>query len=261
MVVILLVIAIFQFTLLIDQFTPVFLNVEVSLSSYFSYVAFVTASIGVAALIWIEKENLEEFHVDKFALLTFILGSLLRPRIGILGEECFAGLAILSGISMAIVWIVRKPRIPKTNRHWAFLGIIAGGIFAILIVAFGLSLQLKGHASPLLQNGLFSTVLGQMLRQFSDGIAFEEILFRGFVWGYLRRFGLAENKTIWIQGLLFWLVHFGSAFIRPFTFFLAIPLGTLVQTKLTSYSKQIFPSILAHAMINILGGLFNFAIY
>lgn len=250
-----------QIAVLVQQFNPYLPKTEVLITSYFSYAYVVMLCIGLTALIWIEIRNLEEFHIDKFTIITFILGSLLRPRVGIAGEAYFSGLVRLSGILIVIVLIVKKPKTLRTNLRWSLTGIIAGSISVILIAILELYLRPTWLPSPLLQNSTAPTVLGMIFKQFSMGVPLEEIWFRGFLWGYLRRYGWEENKIIWTQGLLFWLIHFSRIFAEPFTFFLVIPLFTLILSKLRSYSKQIYPSILSHTIMNTVGALLNLATF
>jgi membrane protease YdiL (CAAX protease family) len=100
-----------------------------------------------------------------------------------------------------------------------------------------------------------------IVREFSSGALLEELLFRGFFWGYLRRQISEEGKIYWIQFILFWFVHLRRVVTAPFTFFIAIPLLAMLSSQLTLRSRQIFPAVLSHTVINILSTLLNLAAY
>ena len=82
----------------------------------------------------------------------------------------------------------------------------------------------------------------------------EELAFRGVLWGYLRGIGWKESKIFWAQAILFWLTHIWQIF-NPITFFITIPIGTIIFSLLTRYSRQVFPSIIAHTIMNTAGPL------
>jgi membrane protease YdiL (CAAX protease family) len=84
---------------------------------------------------------------------------------------------------------------------------------------------------------------------------FEEIIWRGVFWGQLRKWNVNENRIIWLQGVLFWLLH-GWQIFTPITFFITIPTCTLIFSLLIKHSKQLFPSIVSHTLINTFAPIF-----
>jgi len=212
------------------------------------------------ALIIAELKNLEEFHLDKFTILTFIIFSLLRRRFGIFGEPIFLVIIGLSGVLTAFALIIKKPVLPKTKIYWAMIGIITAGLSIIFITYIELLLRGAWDLSPLIGGSVPITAISQIINDISTSALLEELLFRSFLWGYLRRRGWAENKIFWIQNLLFWLMH-PTRIFTPFSFFFSIPLLSFISSKLTYHSKQIFPAILSHTVFNAISAVLNLATF
>ena len=55
----------------------------------------------------------------------------------------------------------------------------------------------------------------RVIYSFSIVTPYEEIIMRGFLWGYLRQAGLSENKACWIQGSLFLVSPFKPTDFPP----------------------------------------------
>lgn len=214
----------------------------------------------LAVLIIVELQNLEEFHIDKFTLLTFILFSLLRRRLGVVGESFFLGTIGFSGVAVAVVLIVKKPRMFRTKFNWVVVGLICAVSLVILATYTELQLRDTWALTPLLRDSIPLTAVSQIIKDISSSALLEEMLFRGFIWGYLRRKDWAENKIFWAQNLLFWLIHMGRL-VTPFSFFILIPLLSFISSKLTYHSKQIFPAIISHTAINAIGAMLNLATF
>lgn len=148
-----------------------------------------------------------------------------------------------------------RGRWAATDWRWLVLGLLLGVaevlVFAILGPLFsGESIRLR-PTWPITTGGLFVTFLYQM----GHTAILEEPLFRGFLWGYLehRRW---HPAYIWqLQAVVFWLAHL-RYIERPFTFWVALPIGGLVFGWPSWKSKSISASLLAHAAYNTVGAFF-----
>jgi len=138
-----------------------------------------------SVLINLEIRTLEEFNVDRFTIVTFALASLIRPRVGLPGEDFFLILIRFAGIFVVFTLILKKPNIPRNKIRWVLIGVAISGVTVILITLFELAFRDIWKIMPLYRNNMFSTVSGEIIREFSFGSLIEEILFRGFLWGYL----------------------------------------------------------------------------
>ena len=78
----------------------------------------------------------------------------------------------------------------------------------------------------------------------------EEPLFRGFLWGFLRKAGWREI-WIWVfQAGLFWVGHIYYFGKLPVSFWLVVPAGGLMLGLLAWRSLSIATSMAAHAAMN-----------
>ena len=240
---------------------PLFKSEYLAALYYVTYIYSIAMHLMLSILVLIEINTLEEFHVDKFTIITFLLFSILRPRFGFFGENFFIALIGLASIAILVALLVKKPKLPKANLRLSLTGILAGVTLVILLFYIESAFRRPWSPTPLLKNSITLSFINLIVQEFSSGTLLEELLFRGFFWGYLRRQGLEEKKVYWIQFTLFWLVHIRRIVTAPFTFFVAIPPLILISSHLTMRSKQIFPAILSHAIINILSTMLNLATY
>jgi membrane protease YdiL (CAAX protease family) len=152
--------------------------------------------------------------------------------------------------------------VPRTNLIWSIKGAVAA-ILVLLPIAIIESLQQNNsmYVSPYdMRYGSVLFAIRQFVYQFAFVSPFEEIIFRGYLWGYLRRFGWKENRILLVQAVLFWFVHLGYIKMYPITFFITIPIITIIFSLLTRYSKQVFPSMIAHTIINAITPIILFFI-
>jgi hypothetical protein len=213
----------------------------------------------LAALIILERDNLSDFYVDNFTVYIFVFASFFRVREGVIGENISLFLIAIAGMAVGISLFRYKVIIKKTNLQWAIKGISAG--LFIIVVAFCLNLFIPWSQIDvmMLQDSVVFTGIKSMFYVFPD-VILEEILFRGFLWGYLKKVNWNNNKIAWFQGILFWGLHFSRAIVTPITFIVIIPLLTFISTKLLLKSQQTFPSILSHAVVNVMSKLFYLAL-
>jgi membrane protease YdiL (CAAX protease family) len=78
----------------------------------------------------------------------------------------------------------------------------------------------------------------------------EEPVFRGFLWGYLRRSGLREIWVWLAQAVLFMSAHLYFKDALPFNFWVVVPAAGLLLGLLAWRSRSIAAGMLAHAAYN-----------
>jgi membrane protease YdiL (CAAX protease family) len=247
-----------QFLFLLQELGIIFIYSDSLVVTYIPIIFTTIMYLVLAVLIWMESANLQEFHIDRFTIFLFIFSSIIQIRSGIRGELVFVVLMVLSGISMFILLVLRKPPVHETNLSWTNRGIVAGLLVIVFLFIIEFLIRPPWTTMPLIGNSVLSTTIGLMATIFTAA-PLEEMLFRGFLWGYLRRFGWTESKIFFVQGILFWLCHFSRLIVTPFVFFIGIPLMVFVTGKLVMKSKQLFPSILSHSIINMLSKGLNLA--
>jgi hypothetical protein len=227
-----------------------------------------------ACLVWWERERLQEFFIDKLALVIIILFkpiqtliSALRGDNNLLAFPQPVGLALWA-ISLGLVcalWLshTQLPKISKASWKWFWVGALVG-VISILITAYPQSLEISKSELQNRPNLVVLLVQAPIdfIYQLGYAAVTEEPLFRAFLWVYLLQAGW-KNVWIWLfQAGLFMLGHIYYMAAYPFLFWLIIPFGGLILGGLAWRSKTISSSLAAHAAMNALGyGVAYFVAY
>jgi membrane protease YdiL (CAAX protease family) len=214
---------------------------------FYGYLA--CAYLFIAFCIWIEKEHLEIFHIDRVSLIVFIFSSnyFFRHQYNVPNEKLFLVIISFAGILAAIVLAKNWQRIPQTNFRWVIIGLLMTSI--ILIPA---------NYIDYVANYTYSDTKFDLLQWTTTSIVYnlsfvsvlEEFLFRGFLWGYLRKMEWDERIIFFIQSILFWVMHI-SKIPSPLVLLVLLPTITLVYSMLAKYSRQVFPSMISHTVYNM----------
>lgn len=188
------------------------------------------AYICVALLIWIEWANINEYHLDRNSLMIFaLLGPLWRVKGENPLESVYVVIILFASIIIYIVfWVI-------------VIGLVIEGFQPIIFS------QISRYIPS-------DKPLADIVRNFISGlapiVAVEEFIFRGYLWGYLQKFGWTERKSSFTQAVLFWGGHFSTIIQTPLSFFITIPMGTWVFSGIVREKKQIFWSIMVHSLLN-----------
>lgn len=219
-------------------------------------------------LIWWERDRLALFHIDALSIVIIIF---LKPiqtlflsflwitvqHDNILAFPRFPSLVIWIGAA-ALFFVIRKKRpdllkVQRTSWRWFGIGILVGVGQALLLgypMSFDPSFQ---NYKPTLFNELLP-----ILPFFVYGLGYaavaEEPLFRGFLWGHLRKAGWHEGAICLFQAVLFALGHIYYLPQMPISFWVIVPVGGLVFGLLAWKSRTIASSMAAHGIFNALAG-------
>jgi membrane protease YdiL (CAAX protease family) len=218
-----------------------------------------------AILICWERERLEDFHIDGLALWLIILFKPLQTLILVLLSRnhplafpnplCF----FIWGIAIGLALSLRSsksilPQYNKSSFRWFGIGALAGMATAILL---GYPLSLQIDKSRITQRpeviSVFFSSIPVFLYQIGYAAVSEEPLFRGFLWGYLRKLKWKE-AWIWLfQAGLFSLAHIYYINKYPYSFWIVVPVGALVMGFMAWCSRSISTSMATHGALNTLG--------
>jgi membrane protease YdiL (CAAX protease family) len=219
--------------------------------NYLRYAIVIALYIYILVLVWLDLEHLALFNLDRTTLVLIVVFGILRSRLDVKNEGFYKGVILVLALSILVACFKNWKNVPKTNWHWAAIGILA--CLSVIPLSFVESLQPEKYTNLNISSDILGVVLIRgFLKEFSFVAILEETTFRGILWGYLRKFGWKENKIFWGQAIFFWLLHLwqiGS----PITFFFTIPASIFIYSLLAHYSKQLFPSIFAHSFINVVG--------
>ncbi|HWI53178.1 MAG TPA: CPBP family intramembrane glutamic endopeptidase [Symbiobacteriaceae bacterium] len=204
-----------------------------------------------ALLIFWERDRLEAFHIDRWALGLY----LLTPLLMIPGSKLFLLSQVQVGCAaaLALLLLLTRTKLPGARREtliWLGIAVAVGvalGIFNGVCLRW--QTPLTSGAGSLAQLPLL------FLIQFSRAATFEEPLFRGFLWGYLKSAGW---KDLWIWLLQAGLFVAGHAYYigkANISFLLIVPVGALVMGWIAWRSRSIGSSMIVHGLGNGLGDL------
>ena len=191
-----------------------------------------------AVLIWWEREHLRDFWIDLAAGITFLLQLFCFP----IGIGLFRAMRRQQA---------RFPSPPANLWRWALLGAALAIVCNIFIVSLGIAPREPGSVPA-----SFGFLIPAVLIQMTMAGVFEEPLFRGFLWGYLRH---ASWKDSWIwlfQAFVFTLGHvyyLRTEAIGPW--FVRIMLPALLLGLIAWRAKSIFASMVTHGFFNASGDM------
>lgn len=214
-----------------------------------------------AVMVVLKRDSLAEYHIDRLALSLLILapiGCLVTQRL-LWDWNAFpastyvnAGLSVLFLIAL-LIW---RPTMPHKGTGFALKWVAAAifvGACLSFVVSYFIHFQIDVPPGILMSARVPRAIL-LIFTQLSTAAALEEPLFRGFLWGILKARGW---KEIWIwlfQTLLFMLGHIYYLGSFNYSFFLVVPLCALVLGLAAWRSRSIGTSMIAHGIINSLGG-------
>jgi membrane protease YdiL (CAAX protease family) len=224
----------------------------------FGYVIWIDYCIATLLIINARNEK-ESFGIDRVFLFFYIFSTLARRRLGYSGET-YALITIgILGLFILIDFIRGWKAIPKGKINWILLSITLSIVLGQLII--WLYQLINNHPLSIMS---FSTkekflAIRYSIFYLSFSVPTEELIFRGFLWGYLLRLGIKERYAFIIQFVLFWFAHIYSLFLSGSDitgFFIYIPIAVLFLSLLRYYSKSITPPLIAHLIIDTLIAIF-----
>ena len=212
-------------------------------------------------IVW-ERERLAACHVTGLALGIFALGPVVEPVVQLaLGSPTYAWRGLIRwpeigvGIALLILLLAQRGagRLGRDRTLW--LGVtVAGGI--VMAVGVGILVRLQQGVLPrglqAWRPGVGATLF---VMQLTRAAVYEEPLFRGFQWGYLRRAGWADGWVWLAQAGLFWVAHGYYLGRSPLSFWLVVPLGGLALGLLAWHARSIGASLIGHGLLNGIGQL------
>lgn len=208
-------------------------------------------------LLFLERERLGEYHVDGLALV-LLLGAPIAVLVGrMAGGYALPGQALKAALAVVLLvaLLLRRPVLPRrgAGRTVGCIGVavLAGGGMALLsgfLLTFQLRETVAVSALPTAGRLLYG-----ILYQIDYAAAAEEPLFRGFLWGRLRKRGWKECWIWLFQALLFAVGHVYYVGDNHISAFLLVPLGALALGLVAWKTRSVGASMITHGIINGLG--------
>ena len=225
--------------------------------------------------LWGEQNNLKDFNINRTSFnlsiyFYFCLGSIVRI---VRAFTTYGYTTILLSFILTLPVFITGILLYKRNKKEILvLGKtslketrpIAKGIFIGLLINTLLTLPAILIAAPNPQGlslaSLAAYSFGEFfINQLSLTVIPEELVYRGLLWGSLRKLGWSQLLIVIVQSIFFWLGHINSA--QSFFLFISIPVLSLFFGYLVVRSNSITTSILAHASINLMNQILRRLIF
>ncbi|RJP50847.1 MAG: CPBP family intramembrane metalloprotease [Anaerolineaceae bacterium] len=231
-----------------------------------SYVYVTVTFVLLALIIWLDRENLVNLNIDQTFISFFAISTILFSTwfsLEIIGSIALgiaftiwiwsALFGIVIGIIAVIVLVLRRSQklILKANQgpiaflKSTFFGILPVLIFRFLLNKNGLSIFTQGF-SEVEKTGQIAWIIVFGLW----GVVFEEMLFRGMFWSFLRERNFGDGKILIIQAVVFWICHLNL--ISRSSFWFGLPLMSLWLGFLVKRYKSLTPSTITHFAYNFI---------
>jgi len=216
-----------------------------------------------AFLVWWERDDLQNYHIDFLAVIIIILSLPLQTLVlnswgwgnfygNVLAFPRWGSLlawAISIGL-LTTLWLSHAtiPRFRLISVGWFIIGILLG-VFWNLLSGVNLSVPIRQLTNYQSWVAILNPIAVRFLYHLGASSVMEEPLFRGFLWGGLRKAGW-KDFWIWLfQAVLFDLSHIYYWKVFP-TSLLTVFLSGLFFGFLAWRSKSISMSIAAHSIVN-----------
>ena len=199
--------------------------------------ATITVELGTYVLIFfmilIHRSNLQDYQIDKIALWIIILSrTLFRTGTFSLVNMIY----FLLGVILAAVYLRGyfsfKPQTGRIRR--VFISIILAVVIQVILqivlpIFIATAIINEFNLSQILPNWHgwpdLSVVLNGLIYNIFYVAVFEEIVYRGFLWGYLEKKGWGLTGILFFQAGLFWAAHLFYWNSSPYTLWVAVPIG------------------------------------
>lgn len=192
-------------------------------------------------LVVLNKERLDLLNIDRSFILILMFGSVMS--LFQLGGD-LVSIVIVVGL---LCWMLQsKLFLHGRSNQYDLLT-----LFPILVIyMFGL-LPAVYYLLVIKNITNLTIIVDSFLQTQIAVVVFEETLFRGALWGYLRRFGLNEWLILCTQSILFWIAHYKYVLLgNSYFFWIFLPIIAISFGLMTLRSRSLTPSTICHYSFN-----------
>jgi membrane protease YdiL (CAAX protease family) len=197
-------------------------------------------------VLWLNRNRLQELNIDANFIKIYILSGLL-----LIFLYLPVSYGVVVGIATALLlWSLITGKLSLGSPPAANFQIIMLMLLALIpalpayvvIVVSARSVDLSAQA-------VFSALYYANL----PIIVFEEFLFRGLLWKFLRDLRLSDATIVIVQALLFWAAHYQMLESdRTFSFWVTTPFVSLILGIIVLRTRSLTLSTLSHYLVNFL---------
>ena len=218
--------------------------------------------IFTSLLIWWKRELLALFNITRDALIIFIIIPIINA------VSCFiyylftrqtfyfSWVQLIIAIIVGILIYPSFKTLPKLRLKQyltsLILAFICGAVLGI-ISAYFMGFEETGSLGEISIWSFFD----EFITQTSIAAIPEEVLFRGFTWGFLRRIKVKEYWILIIQLFMFIIGHVYFLETNPYVFWIVIPTGGFLMGIVVWKTRSIGHSMITHSLGNAFGNFIN----
>jgi membrane protease YdiL (CAAX protease family) len=210
-----------------------------------SVYSFLTYSL-ITIVIFLNESSLHLFHIDRVSMALFVfLGGLY---------SFFIPQPIGAMMTMVALFNLNM----LLSKELSFSRIQFGvSVFALIILFIVLQLIYFLWIGETFSSVTHDVkVVSVLFKANFTWAIFEEIIFRGILWRYLKNKGLKEYQVVFTQAFFFWLVHF-YYYPHLIFFWIFVPVASVLFGVITYKSRSLLPSFIVHYFFNFVSTLLS----
>lgn len=206
-----------------------------------------------AILIILKRDSLSDYHIGFYTITIFMIApvaELLSEYLEFNTVQPDLWFRIGISICFLIVLFFYRPKLRKRSVKNALLWLLIAVIVGICLgVFFGKILNIQGGGISDYRPSVL-IITRSFFIQLGNAATIEEPLFRGFLWGLLKKLNW-KDYWIWLfQAVLFWLGHIFDLGVLNYSFWIIVPLGALILGLVAWRSRSIGTSMIVHGLSN-----------
>lgn len=215
--------------------------------------AIVSYTIIVFSITFFTPNDLGVFQ-DNFSLWIIVLTCFFRASLGGNNEIIYRGILIFLGLVLIRYIIKNQKHIKTPSLKTFFIGILGAIGIVVAVASIRVLLWPSNSNHGTLPSNLVAYIINTFVFQLSFVTVIEEAYFRGLLFGFLVMNGCKENTALFIQGILFWGMHYMKVG-NPVLFFIIIPFYTVCATLIIKKYKMLYLTIMMHTLNNVFSGI------
>lgn len=208
----------------------------------------------ITAILMILKHNsLSDYNIGFCSLIIFMVAPFAELLSYYMMNAPLSDVWFRIGISVCLLTVLLfyRPKLRKRSIKEILLWcLIAVGVGICLGVFFGKMSNLQSGGG--IYHPSIFTITQSFFIQLSNAAVIEEPLFRGFLWGFLKKMRWKEHWIWLFQAALFWLGHIFYLGVYNYSFWVSVPLGALILGLIAWRSRSIGTSMIVHGLSNAL---------
>lgn len=191
----------------------------------------------IAVVIALNRDDLQKLNIDKLYVILLLIAGILA--LYELPFNCLNGVAF---IYLVHAWLSKKVKFGSPDPVALRISLWVVGIFAfIFLMIIGLLDMPKIE-----QNVRYFIV------ELTPGSIFEEAMYRGLLFMFLKDLRFGESKFLYTQAFIFWISHINYLFQGPLYFWIFIPAMGLTLGYIVLRTKSIAVSAITHILMNVI---------